>query len=169
MDEFAWGKWIWRKLCIMANKIKFLWWKWLYCLWTRQLYELKYRPVLYCDVVWEKHLLWSMLCIWFLPADWSGRKSSSSIKAPKTLIWCITEHLIPAAHSSEEQFCPSDLSPNSERYFEERKHLEEFITSIGELAVRYKSKKTPLYQFVAIVIDALLVMSAGKLFLMYVS
>ncbi len=112
-----------------------------------------------CDAVWEKHLFWR-----FLPADWSGRKSSSSIKAPKTLVWCIPEHLIPAAHSSEEQSCPSDLSPSSERYCEERKHLEEFITSIGELAVRYISKKTPLYQFVAIVIDALLVMSAGKLF-----
>ncbi|XP_052464752.1 uncharacterized protein LOC128021524 isoform X3 [Carassius gibelio] len=47
-----------------------------------------------------------------------------------------TEHLIPAAHGSEEQFCPSDLSPNNERYFEERKHLEEFITSIDTITLQ---------------------------------
>ncbi|XP_051541896.1 uncharacterized protein KIAA1958-like isoform X4 [Myxocyprinus asiaticus] len=46
-----------------------------------------------------------------------------------------TEHLIPAAQSSEE-FCQSDLSPNSERYFEERKHLEEFITSIDTITLQ---------------------------------
>ncbi|XP_051541895.1 uncharacterized protein KIAA1958-like isoform X3 [Myxocyprinus asiaticus] len=45
------------------------------------------------------------------------------------------EHLIPAAQSSEE-FCQSDLSPNSERYFEERKHLEEFITSIDTITLQ---------------------------------
>nr|XP_055064917.1 uncharacterized protein KIAA1958 isoform X4 [Misgurnus anguillicaudatus] len=46
------------------------------------------------------------------------------------------EHLIPAAQSSEEQFCSSDLSPNNERYFEERKHLEEFITSIDTITLQ---------------------------------
>lgn len=65
MDEFAWGKWIWRKLCIMANKIKILWWKCLDCLWTCRSYELKYRPVLYCDVVWEMRSVWSVVrCVY---------------------------------------------------------------------------------------------------------
>ncbi|XP_058645244.1 uncharacterized protein LOC131548164 isoform X5 [Onychostoma macrolepis] len=53
------------------------------------------------------------------------------------ILKALHEHLIPAAaHSSEEQFCPSDLSPNSERYFEERKHLEEFITSIDTITLQ---------------------------------
>ncbi|XP_056592945.1 uncharacterized protein LOC130411943 isoform X2 [Triplophysa dalaica] len=52
------------------------------------------------------------------------------------ILKALHEHLIPAAQSSEEQFCPSDLSPNSERYFEERKHLEEFITSIDTITLQ---------------------------------
>ncbi|XP_050976697.1 uncharacterized protein LOC127171833 isoform X2 [Labeo rohita] len=52
------------------------------------------------------------------------------------ILKALHEHLIPAAHNSEEQFCPSDLSPNSERYFEERKHLEEFITSIDTITLQ---------------------------------
>ncbi|CAM4730616.1 unnamed protein product [Leuciscus chuanchicus] len=52
------------------------------------------------------------------------------------ILKALHEHLVPAAHSSEEQFCTSDLSPSSERYFEERKHLEEFITSIDTITLQ---------------------------------
>ncbi|XP_016097804.1 uncharacterized protein [Sinocyclocheilus grahami] len=52
------------------------------------------------------------------------------------ILKALHEHLIPAAHSLEEQFCPSDVSPSSERYFEERKHLEEFITSIDTITLQ---------------------------------
>ncbi|TRY94524.1 hypothetical protein DNTS_027865 [Danionella cerebrum] len=41
-----------------------------------------------------------------------------------------TDQLIPAVESSEEHLCPSDLSPISEKFFEDRKNLEDFITGI---------------------------------------
>ncbi|XP_005155670.1 uncharacterized protein KIAA1958 homolog isoform X4 [Danio rerio] len=52
------------------------------------------------------------------------------------ILKALHDHLIPAAHSSEEQFGPSDLSPNSDRYLEERKHLEEFITGIDTVTLQ---------------------------------
>nr|XP_055064916.1 uncharacterized protein KIAA1958 isoform X3 [Misgurnus anguillicaudatus] len=78
-----------------------------------------------------------LLAVQALNTEARGDNPGSHEKMDYAAIFkALHEHLIPAAQSSEEQFCSSDLSPNNERYFEERKHLEEFITSIDTITLQ---------------------------------